>query len=199
MRLLANNVYCYNNLESHWQTWDMLQYPSGGYCSLRRFTELQVPYSVGPENNYSPLWWDFLVEPPIQQTFWNFFPIKVNKFLSKLWLLHARPPPQQNFQRPCIYLWWYGYFQGPHISNNNCLRTMQQNHLAETLLILKSSFVLQDHSIISSLSTQAQGWTLHPPYFLLVQTAPVHHPESDICEMKRSQQPTARIAGRKPA
>ena len=33
-----------------------------------------------------------------------FFLIKVNKFLSNLWLLHARPPrPQQNFQRPCIY------------------------------------------------------------------------------------------------
>ena len=83
----------------------MLQYPSGGYCTFRRFTELQVPYSVGPENNYSPLWWDFLVEPPIQQT-WNFFLIKVNKFLSKLWLLHAtppNPPPPQDFQRPCIY------------------------------------------------------------------------------------------------
>ena len=74
----------------------MLQYPSGGYCTFRRFTELQVPYSVGPENNYSPLWWDFLVEPPIQQTFWNFFPIEVNKFLSKLWLLHVRPPPPPN-------------------------------------------------------------------------------------------------------
>ena len=108
------------------------------------------------------------------------------------------PPPPTEFSKT-LHIWWYGYFQGPHISNNNCLRTMQQNHLAETLLILKSSFVLQDHSIISSLSTQAQGWTLHPPYFLLVQTAPVHHPESDICEMKRSQQTTARIAGRKPA
>ena len=201
MRLLANNVYCYNNLELHCHTWDMLQYPSGGYCTFRRFTELQVPYSVCPENNYSPLWWDFLVEPPIQQT-WNFFLIKVNKFLSNLWLLHATPPPPPppptEFSKT-LHIWWYGYFQGPHISNNNCLRTMQQNHLAETLLILKSSFVLQDHSIISSLSTQAQGWTLHPPYFLLVQTAPVHHPESDICEMKRSQQTTARIAGRKPA
>lgn len=53
MRLLANNAYCYNNLELHCQTWDMLQYPSGGYCTFRRFTELQVPYSVGPENNCS--------------------------------------------------------------------------------------------------------------------------------------------------
>ena len=141
----------------------------------------------------------FLLNPRIQQTFWNFFPIKVNKFLSKLWLLHARPPPPPTEFSKTLHIWWYGYFQGPHISNNNCLRTMQQNHLAETLLILKSSFVLQDHSIISSLSTQAQGWTLHPPYFLLVQTAPVHHPENDICEMKRSQQTTARIAGRKPA
>lgn len=129
-----------------------------------------------------------------------FFSIKVNKFLSNLWLLHARPPPPSPTEfSKTLHIWWYGYFQGPHISNNNCLRTMQQNHLAETLLILKSSFVLQDHSIISSLSIQAQGWTLHPPYFLLVQTAPVHHPESDICEMKRSQETTARIAGRKPA
>lgn len=93
----------------------MLQYPSGGYCTFRRFTELQVPYSVGPENNYSPLWWDFLVEPPIQQT-WNFFLIKVNKFLSNLWLLHARPtppPPNRIFKDPAYMRVWI--FSGtPH-------------------------------------------------------------------------------------
>ena len=117
MRLLANNVYCYNNLELHCHTWDMLQYSSCGYCTFRRFTELQVPYSVGPENNYFPLWWDFLVEPPIQQTFWNFFPIEVNKFLSKLWLLHARPPPppQTEFSKTLHIIMMVWIFSGtPH-------------------------------------------------------------------------------------
>lgn len=63
---------------------------------FRRFTELQVAYSVDLENNCSPLWWDFFVEPPIQQTFWIFFSIKVKKFLSKFWPLHARPPRHPN-------------------------------------------------------------------------------------------------------
>ena len=114
MRLLANNVYCYNNLELHCHTWDMLQYSSCGYCTFRRFTELQVPYSVGPENNYFLLWWDFLVEPPIQQTFWNFFPIEVNKFLSKLWLLHARPPspPPTEFSKTLHIIMMVWIFSG---------------------------------------------------------------------------------------
>lgn len=142
----------------------------------------------------------FLLTPQFNKPSRIFFQLRlINSFQNFGSYMQDRPPsPQQNFQRLCIYD-GHGYFQGPHISNNNCLHTMQQNHLAETLLILKSSFVLQNHSIISSLSTQAQGWTLHPPYFLLVQTAPVHHPENDIHEMKRSQQTTARIAGRKPA
>lgn len=57
----------------------------------------------------------FLLNPRIQQTFWNFFPIKVNKFLSKLWLLHARPPPPPHriFKDPAYMMIWI--FSGtPH-------------------------------------------------------------------------------------